>query len=112
MDGCIFVPRLQAVRLCAESDVVVITYEELNKLKETPDGGVWKVADIIRFGGICWWRVVLDEAQTVQNAKSAACRAIDKMERVHTWCTTGTPIGNGERGEGPFPLVSLPSLRF
>ncbi|GIL90673.1 hypothetical protein Vretifemale_18375 [Volvox reticuliferus] len=42
-----------------------------------------------------WWRVVLDEAQMVENSTAKATEMALKLDTVHRWCVTGTPISRG-----------------
>jgi hypothetical protein len=41
-----------------------------------------------------WHRVVLDEAQSIKNARTLAAHAAWALEVRHRWCLTGTPIQN------------------
>ncbi len=43
-----------------------------------------------------WWRVCLDEAQRVETPTAASARMALKLEAVHRWCVSGTPIGRGK----------------
>jgi SNF2 family DNA or RNA helicase len=39
-----------------------------------------------------WWRVVLDEAHNIKEAKTQAARACAELESNRRWCVTGTPF--------------------
>ncbi|GAX16412.1 E3 ubiquitin-protein ligase SHPRH [Fistulifera solaris] len=43
-----------------------------------------------------WWRVCLDEAQRVETPTAASARMALKLDAVHRWCVSGTPIGRGK----------------
>lgn len=44
---------------------------------------------------IHWYRVVLDEAQNIRNAKTRASCAVTHIISDIRWCLTGTPLING-----------------
>ncbi|KAF5323139.1 hypothetical protein D9611_009212 [Ephemerocybe angulata] len=44
--------------------------------------------------GIRWWRIVLDEAHTIKNAKTKAATSCCELEAKYRWCLTGTPMQN------------------
>jgi E3 ubiquitin-protein ligase SHPRH len=39
-----------------------------------------------------WWRVVLDEAQLVENKTNRPSQMVKQLPAINRWCTTGTPI--------------------
>lgn len=41
---------------------------------------------------IRWWRVVLDEAQMVENKNNRPSKMVKLLPAVHRWATTGTPV--------------------
>jgi E3 ubiquitin-protein ligase SHPRH len=41
---------------------------------------------------VCWWRVVLDEAQMVENKNNRPSLMVKQLPAVNHWATTGTPI--------------------
>jgi len=45
-------------------------------------------------GGVEWFRVVLDEAQSVKNARSQVAAAVSAVEAKCRWCLSGTPLQN------------------
>lgn len=45
-----------------------------------------------------WWRVVLDEAQMVENKNNRPSQMVKQLPSVHRWATTGTPIEKGSFG--------------
>lgn len=44
-----------------------------------------------------WWRLCLDEAQTVETARMVSEMA-QKLTAVHRWAVTGTPISKDITG--------------
>jgi SNF2 family DNA or RNA helicase len=65
----------------AKADVVVTTYPVL-------------VRDEEKFAEMRFSSVVLDEAQTIKNARSQARRAVNRIQCEHRVCLTGTPVEN------------------
>ncbi len=65
----------------AKADVVVTTYPVV-------------VRDEERFAQLRFSIVVLDEAQTIKNARSQARQAIGRIASEHRVCLTGTPVEN------------------
>eukprot|EP00850_Spirogloea_muscicola_P012718 SM000083S22765 [mRNA] locus=s83:377343:380340:+ [translate_table: standard] len=43
---------------------------------------------------IAWFRVVLDEAQSIKNARTQVARAVWGLRAKRRWCLSGTPIQN------------------
>jgi hypothetical protein len=43
---------------------------------------------------IKWFRVVLDEAQSIKNPRTLAAAAVGALCAEHRWCLSGTPIQN------------------
>lgn len=42
-----------------------------------------------------FWRVILDEAQCIKNVTTLQAKGACKVNAVHRWCLTGTPMMNG-----------------
>ncbi|KDD74151.1 SNF2 family domain-containing protein, partial [Helicosporidium sp. ATCC 50920] len=49
---------------------------------------------------LVWWRVCLDEAQTVEGASSAAAELASRLCCTHRWCVSGTPLARGVEDAG------------
>jgi SNF2 family DNA or RNA helicase len=45
-------------------------------------------------GGITWWRVVLDEAQSIKNSRSLVAASVWALRARRRWCLSGTPLQN------------------
>eukprot|EP00741_Cyanophora_paradoxa_P002982 tig00000655_g2895.t1 len=78
-----------ALRAFAAADVVLTTYEVLRgemRGHTALDPSPLLAAE--------FWRVVLDEAQTVANASSNAAAMAASVPRVLSWCVSGTPASN------------------
>ncbi|KAL5993387.1 hypothetical protein ACLOJK_014311 [Asimina triloba] len=43
---------------------------------------------------VCWFRVVLDEAQTIKNHRTQVARACCWLQAKRRWCLSGTPVQN------------------
>ena len=43
---------------------------------------------------LTWWRVCLDEAQTVSNAGTATSLVVQEINARQRWCVSGTPVNN------------------
>ncbi|GLI64470.1 hypothetical protein VaNZ11_007743 [Volvox africanus] len=89
----------------AAADVVLTTYDVLKRdVARQPDLEVPERS--LRHGKryevvptpltrLRWWRVVLDEAQMVESSTAKATEMALKLDTVHRWCVTGTPISRG-----------------
>ncbi|KAG6855888.1 hypothetical protein H0H87_009686, partial [Tephrocybe sp. NHM501043] len=42
-----------------------------------------------------FWRIILDEAQSIRNRRTRTSRAVTELVSTYRWCLTGTPIVNG-----------------
>jgi SNF2 family DNA or RNA helicase len=85
MDGAVW------ARTFAGVDVVLTSYEQLRR--EMPRGTrteKWS-SPLLHCE---WWRIVLDEAQTVSSGKSNTAVMSALLERQHSWCVSGTPLAN------------------
>ncbi|KAG2482055.1 hypothetical protein HYH03_018991 [Edaphochlamys debaryana] len=91
----------------AAADVVLTTYDVLKRdLARQPDPQSPGQDRSLRRGKryevvptpltrLRWWRVVLDEAQMVESSTAKAAEMALKLDTVHRWCVTGTPISRG-----------------
>mmetsp|Transcript_22890 Transcript_22890/g.52815 ORF Transcript_22890/g.52815 Transcript_22890/m.52815 type:complete len:1079 (-) Transcript_22890:1998-5234(-) len=70
--------------------VVLCSYEALREEVKRSEEGL--------FASLGFWRVVLDEAQLVENTSSQAALMCSQLWRRHAWVATGTPI-NAKMGE-------------
>ncbi len=73
--------RRFGVRLLSDADVVVTTY-----------GLLARDADV--FAGRRFYMLVLDEAQTIKNARSRSHRVVREIDAEHRLCLSGTPVEN------------------
>ena len=79
-------------RSFAGADVVLTSYEVLRReLPRGPRQEKW-ASPLLH---VQWWRVALDEAQTVSSGTSNTARMCALLERRHSWCVTGTPLAAG-----------------
>ncbi|KAK9805418.1 hypothetical protein WJX73_003162 [Symbiochloris irregularis] len=74
-------------------DVVLATYEQLQK--ELISAG--EKSPLLQFG---FWRLVLDEAQTVASTHTAAAESVSTLWRRYAWICTGTPMSSKTRDLG------------
>ncbi|XP_063985962.1 uncharacterized protein LOC135167046 [Diachasmimorpha longicaudata] len=72
-------------KILANSDVVITTYDTLNRNYMTPHQVLFKVH---------WRRVVLDEAHVIRNPNSLKSIRIAELTTDKRWCLTGTPVHN------------------
>ena len=89
---------------CMQHDVVLTTYNVLAKeihYAETPDHGLRhekryekRLSPLTQ---IVWWRVILDEAQMVENGVSNAAKVAKLIPREIAWCVSGTPVKKDSR---------------
>ena len=64
-----------------------------------------------------WWRLVLDEAQAVSDHYTVTSQFLNGLDRVHSWCVTGTPINNNlgdmhDNGEGGLAVDKAKALAW
>ena len=80
-------------------DVVITTYQiavsEWNgstKIEEKPTTKI--VPNKKGVFGVNWWRIVLDEAQSIKNRSSKSAQACYALSGKYRWCLSGTPLQN------------------
>lgn len=88
------------------NDVVITTYgtvaSEMTRLdKYMKDaGGVPKDSGAVseKFPLLgprsLWYRIIVDEAQCIKNAKTKGAKALYQLKSEYRWCLTGTPMMN------------------
>jgi SNF2 family DNA or RNA helicase len=97
----------------ADADIVLMTFDALmNDLGHTDDnqfvsrgndnGSFASLRKRKRYRivpspllSIKWWRVCLDEAQRVETPTASSAQMALKLDAVHRWCVSGTPIQRG-----------------
>ncbi|EDV27774.1 uncharacterized protein TRIADDRAFT_53804 [Trichoplax adhaerens] len=90
----------------ANYDIIITTYETLQQdIYHIADnhGNVQKQLRFTRrylalpspLPCINWWRICLDEAQMVENVTARAAEMVLKLQCIHRWCVTGTPVQRG-----------------
>ncbi|KAL3522226.1 hypothetical protein ACH5RR_015060 [Cinchona calisaya] len=62
-----------------------------SKRKDAVNG---ELLDIRPLAGVGWFRVVLDEAQSIKNHRTQVARACWGLRAKRRWCLSGTPIQN------------------
>lgn len=81
--------RVQDSKKLASYDVVVTTYNVITSEwkgdGENASTGLYSVK---------WWRVVLDEAQSIKNKNSKSAQGCCGLSSVNRWCLSGTPLQN------------------
>lgn len=98
-------------RLGNDYDVVLTTFDVLGKdLAHTDTAFLPKEGEASRslrrrkkyrvtpspLASVVWWRVCLDEAQMVESSTAAAAKMALRLNTVHRWCVSGTPIWKGQ----------------
>lgn len=72
-----------------------------------------KSSDIVPLAGVTWNRIVLDEAHTIKNSRTATFASISGLATAPTvakWAVTGTPVQNRlEDIYSLFEFIGLPS---
>lgn len=84
----------------AQHDIVVTTYHEV--VAQVPYRNCWyqRIFQNVQaktkgpLAQIRWKRIVLDEANKIKNAATAAHQGCRQLAGQHRWCVTGTPINN------------------
>lgn len=91
---------IEPVDFFRDYDVVLASYAtlsaEVDFSKETPHNLRKRKRYTIPKSPILevrWWRCVLDEAQEVESTVTRCAQMASRIEAVHRWCVTGTPIG-------------------
>lgn len=92
-------------------DIVITTYNVLSAELDYVDLPHCNSADGRRFRnpkrfmsipsplpGVMWWRVCLDEAQMVEGIGTKMAMMAMRIQAVHRWCVTGTPVNKGLQG--------------
>ncbi|CAM6038922.1 unnamed protein product [Sphagnum compactum] len=74
-------------------DVVLTTYTVVGKEVPIPSSNK-NSSDSGPIAFMDWFRVVLDEAQTIRNRNTRTAQAAWNLHAKHKWCLTGTPIQN------------------
>ena len=69
-------------------DVVITTYGTCAGEFRAAQGG----GDSGTLFNIAWWRVVLDEAHKIKNAKSVVAQSVSKLQCERKLALSGTPI--------------------
>ncbi|XP_059907185.1 E3 ubiquitin-protein ligase SHPRH isoform X1 [Gadus macrocephalus] len=95
-------------RMLAEQDVVITTYDvlrsELNYVdiphSNSKDGRRFRnqkryMAVPSPLVAVEWWRICLDEAQTVECTTAKAAEMALRLASVNRWCVSGTPVQRG-----------------
>lgn len=85
-----------------DADIVLTTYSVCSK--ELRTHGPLRHSPMFH---VSWWRIVLDEAQLVASGASQAARMCCFLQRVNSWCSTGTPFSKGNPSELEGPLAFL-----
>ncbi|EEB08972.1 ATP-dependent DNA helicase Rhp16b [Schizosaccharomyces japonicus yFS275] len=83
-------------------DVVVTTYQVLvsewsGSRKNKGESESSESSDDVKEDSLfdnTWWRVVLDEAQTIKNRNSKSAQACCALVSDNRWCLSGTPLQN------------------
>lgn len=87
-------------------DVVITTYgtvaSEMTRLEEYmksetsgPKDGITVSQKFPLLGPrSLWYRVIVDEAQCIKNAKTKNAKAVHQLKSEYRWCLTGTPMMN------------------
>ena len=74
----------RTARELVKSDIVLTTYGTVSS-EFTSQGSLYKVN---------WFRIVLDEGHTIRNRSTTTAKSCFKLQGIHKWVLTGTPIQN------------------
>ena len=93
----------EIMQKCLMHDVILTTYSTLAHDIHYAEAPPRSLRHVKRYEKrlspltkVNWWRVVLDEAQTVESGVSNAARFASLIPRQLAWCVSGTPAKNSK----------------
>ncbi|KII96015.1 hypothetical protein PLICRDRAFT_96348 [Plicaturopsis crispa FD-325 SS-3] len=90
--------RESDVRELRKYDVVLTTYAVVESCFRKQQSGFSRKGKIIKekspLHGICWNRIVLDEAHNIKERSTNTAKAAFELKSEYKWCLSGTPLQN------------------
>ena len=87
---------------CAEADIVITSYDVLKQEVNFSKPLEYQLRFSKKYRnpesfliGIHWRRVIMDEAQMIENSTAQTAEMANRLSCTYRWCVTGTPIGKG-----------------